>query len=119
MLDKVMRHLIDPPLNRIGQTLAAKGATADAVTLVGLGLGLISALAIAVGLSGWLVLIPLLAGRVADGLDGAVARAGSRTDFGGYLDIACDFVFYGAIPLGFVIRDPAANGVADVEWIPR
>ena len=112
MLDKVMRHLIDPPLNRIGQTLAARGATADAVTLVGLGLGLISALAIAVGLSGWLVLIPLLAGRVADGLDGAVARAGSRTDFGGYLDIACDFVFYGAIPLGFVIRDPAANGVA-------
>lgn len=112
MLDKVMRHLIDPPLNRIGQTLAAKGATADAVTLVGLGLGLISALAIAVGLSGWLVLIPLLAGRVADGLDGAVARAGSRTDFGGYLDIACDFAFYGAIPLGFVIRDPAANGVA-------
>lgn len=112
MLDKVMRHLIDPPLNRIGQTLAARGATADAVTLVGLGLGLISALAIAVGLSGWLVLIPLLAGRVADGLDGAVARAGSRTDFGGYLDIACDFAFYGAIPLGFVIRDPAANGVA-------
>ena len=112
MLDKVMRHLIDPPLNRIGQTLAARGATADAVTLVGLGLGLISALAIAVGLSGWLVLIPLLAGRVADGLDGAVARAGSKTDFGGYLDIACDFVFYGAIPLGFVIRDPAANGVA-------
>lgn len=112
MLDKVMRQLIDPPLNRIGQALAAKGASADAVTLVGLGLGLISALAIAVGLSGWPLLIPLLAGRVADGLDGAVSRATSKTDFGGYLDIACDFMFYGAIPFAFVIRDPAANGVA-------
>ena len=112
MLDKVMRQLIDPPLNRIGRALAAHGATADAVTLVGLGLGLISALAIALGVSGWPVLIPLLAGRVVDGLDGAVARATGKTDFGGYLDIACDFMFYGAIPLAFVIRDPAANGVA-------
>ena len=112
MLDKVMRQLIDPPLNRIGRALAAHGATADAVTLVGLGLGLISALAIAMGVSGWPVLIPLLAGRVVDGLDGAVAQATGKTDFGGYLDIACDFMFYGAIPLAFVIRDPAANGVA-------
>jgi len=49
---------------------------------------------------------------VADGLDGAVARATQKTDFGGYLDIVCDFALYGAIPLAFVIRDPAANGVA-------
>jgi phosphatidylglycerophosphate synthase len=36
-----------------------------------------------------------------DGLDGAVARATRLTDFGGYLDIVGDFVFYAAVPLGF------------------
>ena len=50
--------------------------------------------------------------RLGDGLDGAVARINGRTDLGGYLDIVLDFVFYGAIPLGFVINDPPANGLA-------
>ena len=49
---------------------------------------------------------------MADGLDGAVARATKPSDFGGFLDIACDFLFYGAIPLAFVLRDPGVNGVA-------
>ncbi len=56
--------------------------------------------------------MPLLASRLADGLDGAVARASQRTDFGGYLDITADFLFYGAIPLAFVLADPAGNGAA-------
>jgi phosphatidylglycerophosphate synthase len=61
---------------------------------------------------GALALVPLAFSRLADGLDGAVARATGATDFGGYLDILCDFVFYGAIPLAFVVRDPSANGLA-------
>jgi len=56
--------------------------------------------------------VPLLANRLADGLDGAVARARGKSDFGGYLDIVCDFAFYGAIPLGFVLADPGTNGAA-------
>jgi phosphatidylglycerophosphate synthase len=48
---------------------------------------------------------------LADGLDGAVARARGKSDFGGYLDIAADFAFYGAIPLAFVLRDPVAYGL--------
>ena len=67
---------------------------------------------VAIGAPGAMVLIPLLLGRVMDGLDGAVARATQKTDFGGFLDIVSDFVFYGAIPLAFVLRDPAENGVA-------
>lgn len=111
MLDAAARKLIDPPLNALGQNLAARGITADGVTVVGLGLGLFAAALIALG---WpaLALVPLLASRVADGLDGAVARASRKTDFGGYLDIACDFLFYGAIPFAFVVMDPAANAVA-------
>lgn len=111
MLDRYARQLIDPPLNQIGRRLAARGMTADGVTLIGLALGLLAATIIALG---WplLALVPLLASRIADGLDGAVARATRKTDFGGYLDIAADFLFYGAIPLAFVLNDPAANGAA-------
>ena len=112
MLDGILRKAIDPVVNRWGQKLAGIGLLANDVTLIGLALGLGAAVLIAAGAPGWLALIPLLAGRVADGLDGAVARATSPSDFGGFLDIACDFLFYGAIPLAFVLRDPDANGVA-------
>ena len=111
MLDRFARQLIDPPLNQRGKGLAAAGATANGVTLAGLGLGLVAAALIALGAPGW-ALLPLLASRIADGLDGAVARATQKTDFGGYLDIAADFLFYGAIPFAFVVADPVANGVA-------
>ncbi len=112
MFDGVMRKIIDPGLNRIGRGLAARGVSADGVTLVGLALGLIAAGIIAAGGSTLVALAPLLASRVADGLDGAVARASLKTDFGGFLDIGCDFLFYGAIPLAFVLRDTPENGMA-------
>ncbi|MFD1342699.1 CDP-alcohol phosphatidyltransferase family protein [Litorisediminicola beolgyonensis] len=111
MLDAFARRLIDPPLDAIGRSLAGIGATPNVVTLTGLGLGVIAAVVIAMG-APLLALLPLLASRLADGLDGAVARATRKSDFGGYLDIACDFFFYGAIPLAFVVLDPIANGVA-------
>ena len=56
-------------------------------------------------------LAPLLANRIADGLDGAIARAKSKTDFGGFLDIVADFAFYGLIPFAFALRD-SANALA-------
>jgi phosphatidylglycerophosphate synthase len=111
MLDRYARQIIDPPLNLMGRGLAARGMTANGVTLVGLALGLLAALVIALGAPVF-ALIPLLASRIADGLDGAVARATTKTDFGGYLDISADFLFYGAIPMGFVWLSPATNGAA-------
>lgn len=115
MLDSAARKIIDPPLNAIGAALAARGMTANGVTLTGLALGLMAAVCIALG---WMVLalVLLLASRIADGLDGAVARATQKTDYGGYLDIACDFLFYGAIPFAFIVADPAANAVAGA-WL--
>lgn len=112
MLDGVMRKAIDPVVNLWGQRLFARGWSADRMTLLGLGFGLTAAVMIALGLPGGLALLPLLAGRLADGLDGAIARAGSKTDFGGYLDLMADFVFYGAIPLAFAWRAPEANALA-------
>jgi phosphatidylglycerophosphate synthase len=111
MLDARMRSLIDPPLTGAGIWLARLGVSANAVTLAGLALGLLMAAMLAAGF-GALALVPLVFSRLCDGLDGAVARATKATDFGGYLDIFCDFVFYGAVPLAFVLRDPAANGLA-------
>lgn len=112
MLDGRMRRLIDGPLNLAGAALAARGIAANAVTLFGLCMGLLAAGLLAAGLPGGLALLPLLIGRLADGLDGAVARATEKTDFGGYLDITCDFVFYAAIPMAFALRDGGNAGAA-------
>ena len=58
-----------------------------------------------------LVLGFILLNRLADGLDGAIARATSLSDRGGYLDIVLDFLFYGAIPLGFALASPSQNAL--------
>jgi phosphatidylglycerophosphate synthase len=112
MLDGLMRGVIDAPLNESGRWLASRGASANAVTLIGLVLGLSAACLIWADWSGLLVALVLLSSRLADGLDGAVARAKGKTDFGGYLDIVCDFAFYGAVPLAFILLDPDANAIA-------
>src|SRR6185369_11113801 len=39
------------------------------------------------------------------------------TDRGGFLDIVLDFGFYAAIPLGFVLAEPATNAVAGAVLI--
>jgi phosphatidylglycerophosphate synthase len=112
MLDGMLRGVIDAPLNRVGRWMAMRGANADLVTLSGLALGLTAAGMISAGWSGFWIALAILGSRLADGLDGAVARARGKSDFGGYLDIVCDFIFYGAIPLAFVFRDSGTNGVA-------
>lgn len=111
MLDATLRKLIDPPLNAVGESLARRGVSANLVTIIGLALGLIAAGFVTVD-AHTLALVFILLSRIADGLDGAIARASQKTDFGGYLDITCDFLFYGAIPMAFVIADPAVNGAA-------
>lgn len=109
MLDPFARRIVDPPLTRAGAWLADRGATANAITTTGLGLGLMAAVAIAVGqFTLGLVLVAL--SRIADGLDGAVARARGPTDLGGYFDIIADFAFYAAIPVAFGVAD-AANAL--------
>jgi phosphatidylglycerophosphate synthase len=56
-------------------------------------------------------LVLLLCSRLADGLDGAVARQTQPTDRGAFLDISLDFLFYASIPLAFALLDPAANAL--------
>ncbi len=110
MFDGYMRKLVDPPLERVGAGLAELGISANAVTLSGLIAGLAAAVLIALGgpLCG---LLFIALSRLLDGIDGAVARATQKSDFGGYLDIVADFAFYGAIPLGFAVWMPAENAL--------
>jgi phosphatidylglycerophosphate synthase len=110
MLDRLMRRLLDPALDRAGRVLGARGVSADSLTFAGLGAGLAAALCVALRLD-IAALILLVGNRVLDGLDGAVARATTRTDRGGFLDIVLDFAFYGAVPLAFALRDAGPNAV--------
>jgi phosphatidylglycerophosphate synthase len=106
VLDAKLRPLIDPPLNAVGRALAGVGVTANALTFTGLALGLAGAAAIALGHIGWGLAL-IIANRLLDGLDGAVARVRGPSDLGGYFDIVADFAFYVSIPLGFGILSPA------------
>jgi len=106
VFDARLRPLIDPPLNRMGAALARLGVTANALTFTGLALGLVGAAAIAFGQLGWGLAL-IVANRLLDGLDGAVARVRGPSDLGGYFDIVADFAFYVAVPVGFGILAPA------------
>ena len=110
MLDTVMRPLINRPLNSAGRLLARLGVTANTVTIAGLLIGLLAAGAIATQyfVAAFALIV---ANRIADGLDGAVARTSTPTDRGGYLDIVVDYVFYASVPLAFAIANPAQNAL--------
>ncbi len=101
------RRLLHPP----ARWLHRRGVGADAITLAGFAIGLGAVLAAGCGAYG-LALAGLAANRLADGLDGEVARMAGATDRGAFLDIACDFVFYALFPLGFALADPGANALA-------
>jgi len=107
VLDASLRRLIERPLAATARPLARAQVSANAVTLAGFILGLAAAVALAFALY-WLGLALLLLNRLADGLDGAVARIQGPSDRGGYLDIVCDFLVYNALAVGFALADPAA-----------
>ncbi|MCS6778352.1 MAG: CDP-alcohol phosphatidyltransferase family protein [Geminicoccaceae bacterium] len=111
MLDSRLRRWIDPPLEVVGNGLARRGLSADQISIVGFLFGLAAIAAIAGGLV-WVGLVLCLVNRLADGLDGAVARATKLTDRGGFLDIVFDFIVYAGMVWAFALADPAANAIA-------
>ena len=100
----------------LAERLVKAGISSDTVTIAGFLLGLMAGAAI---IAGWFLaaIILILLSRLADGLDGAVARLTNSSDFGGYLDIVLDFAFYGVIPLAFVLHNPVDNGLAGAVLI--
>jgi len=110
MFDRAASHLIAPLVQRLARQARRLRLSANQLTLLGFLLGLFAALLIAFEayLAG---AVAILASRLLDALDGAVARLTQATDAGGFLDIALDFVFYASIPLAFAISDPARNAL--------
>lgn len=111
MLDPLMVRLIAPPINRLGRALARAGVSANSVTVAGFCIGLCALPALAAN-QYMIALACIILNRIADGLDGAVARASQKSDFGAYLDIVLDFIFYATVVLGFALAAPENAVVA-------
>jgi phosphatidylglycerophosphate synthase len=105
VLDPYIRPLIDPPLNAIGKRMVVIGVSANMTTVIGFIFGLIAiAMIILQHFSIAAIFIGL--NRLADGLDGAVARHTYLSDFGGFLDIVSDFIIYSGIVFAFGVTNP-------------
>ena len=110
MIDRFALKLLRPVIDGAARRVAGFGITADQATLIGFGSGMLAALLIVLGHT-WAAILPLLANRAIDGLDGALARLSTATDRGAFLDIGLDFVFYAAVPLAFAFCDPDPNAL--------
>ena len=106
MFDVALRRLVDPALIRIAGLLADARISANTLSIGGAMLGLGAAFFITQSnFAAALVFIVL--NRIVDGLDGAIARINGPTEFGGYLDTICDYIFYLAVPIAFGLIDPS------------
>ena len=105
MLDRAARRLIDPVLEQLAVAAQQRSITANQVTVAGFACGLAAMAAIALQSYG-LGLLLLLANRLADGVDGALARRNGATDLGGYLDIVLDFIIYSGAAFAFALAQP-------------
>ena len=111
MLDPMSRKIIGPPLDYVAGFVVRTKISANMLTLAGTLLGLLVLIALAA--QNYLAALALILGnRFIDGLDGAVARRNGVTDFGGYFDIVGDFIFFGAVVLGFALAEPDKNALA-------
>ena len=120
MFDASLRRVMEPATERAAAWLDRPWITPDRLTGLNLVLGLASA-ALSAG-QWWLpALAAWLLCRVADGLDGPLARRRNRhtgsadTGRGGFWDICADFIVYGATVVGVGIGATAAFGA---PWLP-
>jgi phosphatidylglycerophosphate synthase len=110
MLDRLVIAWLRPSMERGARVLHARSVQADTVTWLGFALGIAAAAAVV-----WQAyaagLLLMLANRLCDGLDGALARLTRSTDRGAFLDIALDFLFYASVPLAFAAANPVERAL--------
>ncbi len=111
MIDPWWIKQLRQPLKRAAQLAVKLRISANQVTIASFLIGMLAVPALAFE-QYYLALVAILLNRIGDGLDGAIARINGTTDAGGYLDISLDFIFYSAVPFGFLLADPTQNGVA-------
>lgn len=109
MLDEPFRARFASVSRPMTEWLTRVGITATQLTVAAGGLGVAAAVLVAIGHS-YLAMAVWLTGRLADGLDGAVARASTTTSpFGAFLDITLDMTAYVAMVLGFAVAYPDSS----------
>jgi phosphatidylglycerophosphate synthase len=110
LLDQRVLRGLKPVLDSIARGWVSLGFTANAMTWLAFALGLGSCALVVAGHMGWALAL-MLASRLADGVDGTVARLTQPTPLGAYLDITLDFLFYASVPLAFALHDPLRNAL--------
>ncbi len=123
MMDGAVRRALEKPWSRTASAIDRPSITPDRLTVAGLIVGLTSAGAAAAQLW-WLALVLWLLSRLADGLDGPLARrrkqapaigADPASEAGGFLDITADFAVYGSTVVGVAVGVTAGHGA---PWWP-
>jgi phosphatidylglycerophosphate synthase len=110
MLDRFALPLFARPHRAVAAVCIRFGMTANTVTIIGWLIGMTALPLIAWG-QFEAALAVILLNRFLDGVDGTMARTLGPTDRGAFLDIACDFLVYAAVPLGFALLAPATNAL--------
>ena len=103
MFDRQIQKYTQKPLQYIAK-LFLKFISPNHMTLIGFSFGVLMCLSIIID-QYLLAIIFLFLNRLADGLDGTMARLQTPTPLGGYLDIVLDFLIYGGFVLSFGITE--------------
>ena len=91
MIDSLYRARQDAFWDRLGRVLAARGVTADAVTIAAMFLSAANSVAFVAHRNPLVYGLLLALTELLDNVDGAVARAsGRKTKYGSFLDAATD-----------------------------
>lgn len=112
MLDSYLRPYINPPLSMAARQIVRFDITANQITYAGFALG--GVVFICLWLQAYIAALVFLAvNRLTDGLDGAVARYWNKrdavkgtSDYGGYIDIVLDMIFYAGFVFFFCAGRP-------------
>ncbi len=111
MLDPHLTPLSRRILRLPASILVTYKVKAEHITVTGFIFGIFAVVALGYQAYGTALCL-ILINRLADGLDGAVARLTALSDSGGFLDIVLDFVFYAAVAFGFAWADSSTNALA-------
>ncbi len=117
MIDTAIRNTIDPWLDAVSKRAYRPWLHANHITVVGFSIGTVGCTAII--LHWYLVgLGCLLLNRIFDGLDGSYARTHQQqSDWGGFLDIVLDFIWYAAFAASFAVGELSNTLVDSVTVI--
>jgi len=98
-------NAIDEKTSKIAKVLVKYGISANLITTIGLGFAILGLNFVALGATYW-ALFCFFMNRIADLLDGAVARLKQIRPFGVFYDLFADYCAYGLFLWGFVLFNP-------------